>query len=346
MKVAIVLGEVAGGVLAHVRSVAGGLIDTGHTVEVAAPAGVLDALAIDGVRRVPVRIGVRPDPRADAATVRLLRGLRDADVVHAHGVRAGALTALARTGRPVVTTLHNAAPTTSGVNAAVFKLLLRVAVCSSAVVLSVSPDLDEPARRAGARDVRRAVIAAPDDVVAAPIPHEGFRAVCVGRLTAQKRIDLLIDAATLVDDVRWSVVGDGPDRPSLQARIDAGGAPVELLGRRDDVPRVLAAADVAVSTAAWEGQPVWLQEAVRAGLPVVAFDVGGIRETIGAAGVFVDFPHVEGIAGEVRRLAGDPAYRASRGAQVRAVAATLPTRRDEIDALIGLYESLTTPPMS
>lgn len=341
MKVAIVLGEVAGGVLAHVRSVAGGLIDTGHTVEVAAPAGVLDALAIDGVRRVPVRIGVRPDPRADAATVGLLRGLRDADVVHAHGVRAGALTALARTGRPLVTTLHNAAPTTSGVNAAVFKLLLRVAARGSAVVLTVSPDLDAPARRAGARDVRRAVVAAPDGALP-PKPHDGFRALCIGRLTVQKRIDLLIDAAALVDGVRWSVVGDGPDRASLQAQIDATGAPVQLLGHRDDVPRLLTAADVAVSTAAWEGQPVWLQEAVRAGLPVVTFDVGGIRETIGAAGHFVNFPDVEGIAGEVRRLAGDPAYLASRATQVRAVAATLPTRRDEIDALIGLYESLTT----
>ncbi|KYH44275.1 hypothetical protein AZH51_06920 [Branchiibius sp. NY16-3462-2] len=339
------LGEVAGGVLAHVRSVAGGLIDAGHAVDVAAPEGVLDELAVSGMGRVPVRIGERPDPRADASTVRTLRSLRDADVVHAHGVRAGALAALARTGRPLVTTLHNAAPTTSRVNAVLFALLLRVAAHGSAVVLTVSPDLEAPARRAGARDVRRAVIAAPAVAVPA-VSHEGFRAVCVGRLTTQKRIDLLIDAAGLVDGVTWSVVGDGPDRAALQAQIDAGDAPVELLGRRDDVPQLLAAADVAVSTAAWEGQPVWLQEAVRAGLPVVAFDVGGIRETIGAAGVFAQFPDVEGIAREVRRLAGDAAYLTSRRAQVRAVADTLPTRRDEIDALIRLYRSLTTAAMS
>lgn len=345
MKIAIVLGEVAGGVLAHVRSVAGGLLDAGHRVDVAAPPGVLDAVAVDGVHRVPVHIGERPDPRKDAATVRTLHTLRDADVVHAHGVRAGALAALAHTGHPVVTTLHNAAPTTSRLNAAVFGLLLRVAAHGSAVVLTVSPDLDEPARRAGARDVRRAVIAAPDTAVP-PAPHDGFRAICVGRLTAQKRIDLLIDVAALVEGVSWSVVGDGPDRGALQQQIDASGAPVELLGRRDDVPQLLAAADIAVSTAAWEGQPVWLQEAVRAGLPVVAFDVGGIRETIGAAGVFVDFPRVEGIASEVRRLAGDSAYLTSRRAQAQAVAATLPTRRDEIDALIGLYASLMTVSMS
>lgn len=345
MRVAIVLGEVAGGVLAHVRSVAAGLIDAGHTVDVAGPPGVLEVLGVEGVHWVPVRIGDRPDPRTDAATVRTLRTLRVADVVHAHGVRAGALAVLAHTGRPVVTTLHNAAPSTSRVNAALFSLLLRVAARGSAVVLTVSPDLDAPARRAGARDVRRAVIAAPESAVP-PIAHDGFRAICVGRLTAQKRIDLLVDAAGLVEDVTWSVVGDGPDRDDLQARIDATDAPVELLGRRDDVPQLLATADVAVSTAAWEGQPVWLQEAVRAGLPVVSFDVGGIRETIGAAGVFVHFPQVEGIAREVRRLAGDPAYLTSRRGQVHAVAATLPTRRDEIDALIGLYASLTTPSMS
>lgn len=339
------LGEVAGGVLAHVRSVARGLIDAGHTVDVAAPTGVLDALDVDGVRRVPVRIGDRPDPRADAATVRTLRTLSAADLVHAHGIRAGALAALARTGRPLVTTLHNAAPTTSRVNATLFALLLRVAAHGSSVVLTVSPDLDELARRAGARDVRRAVIAAPESA-RPPIAHDGFRAICVGRLTTQKRMDLLIDAAGLVDDVTWSVVGDGPDRAVLQARIDASDAPVELLGHRDDVPELLAGADVAVSTAAWEGQPVWLQEAVRARLPVVAFDVGGIRETIGGAGVFADFPDVGGIAREVRRLADDAAYRTSRCAQVRTAAASLPTRRDEIDALIRLYQSLTTAPMS
>lgn len=345
MRIALVLGQVGGGVLSHVRALTTSFEAGGHRVVVAAPLSVIER--IGSGEALPVQIGERPDPVADARTVRALRGLRgQVDVVHAHGVRAGALAALARPDAPLVTTLHNAAPTGSALTTRTFALLLRVAVRGSSVILAVSPDLQDSARAAGAVDVRRAVIAAPGSAVA-PVAHDGIRVICVGRLAAQKRIDLLIDAARSAGpELSWQVAGDGPERADLQAQIERTGAPVQLLGHCDDVPGLLAESDIAVSTAGWEGQPVWLQEAVRARLPVVAFDVGGIRETVGEAGVYLPFPQVAALADEVRRLAGDPAYRAERADLAQRVSAILPDERDQADALIRLYQSLTTVAMS
>src|SRR5699024_11335639 len=61
-------------------------------------------------------------------------------------------------------------------------------------------------------------------------------------------------------------------------------------GRRDDVPDLLASADVLVSTSAWEGQPINVQEALAAGVPVVATDVGGTGEVTGDAARLVPYP--------------------------------------------------------
>ena len=83
------------------------------------------------------------------------------------------------------------------------------------------------------------------------------------------------------------MAGDGPLRAPLQARIDAEHLPVRLLGHRDDVPDLLAAADVVVSSAVWEGQPVGIQEALHAGAAVVATDVGGTGAVVGDAALLV-----------------------------------------------------------
>ena len=71
---------------------------------------------------------------------------------------------------------------------------------------------------------------------------------------------------------------------------------MRLLGHRDDVPDLLAAADVVVSSAVWEGQPVGLQEALHAGAAVVATDVGGTAAVVGDAALLVP-PADAGLAG-------------------------------------------------
>ncbi len=164
--VLLVLGSSGGGIGRHVRSVAEGLAGRGVPVTVAAPASTLGTFAlaaVDGVQAAPVPIGERPHPLHDLATIRRLRALAaEAAVLHAHGLRAGALAVLACTGRatPVVVTLHNALVAT-GPTAVVYRGLERIVARRAAQVLVVSADLGERMRDLGAAAVQRALVPAP-----------------------------------------------------------------------------------------------------------------------------------------------------------------------------------------
>ena len=95
--------------------------------------------------------------------------------------------------------------------------------------------------------------------------------VSVGRLTEQKGFDLLLDAAAEVRETHFHVVGEGPLASSLLAGIQARGLGkrVRLLGRRDDVPELLAGANVLAMPSRFEGLPIVALEAMSLGLPVV-----------------------------------------------------------------------------
>ena len=141
-------------------------------------------------------------PRPSATIADLARG---ADVVHAHGLRAASLAVLAtaRTGVPVVSTLHNAAPTGT-LTRTVYAALERVVARGSSLVLGVSADLVERMERLGARRAALAVVAAPRPrhavrdrfAVRAALGVGGHTAlgVVVARLAPQKGLDLLLDA--------------------------------------------------------------------------------------------------------------------------------------------------------
>ena len=109
--------------------------------------------------------------------------------------------------------------------------------------------------------------------------------LAVGRLAAQKGFDTLIAAAA-----RWRgrrpepllvIAGTGPLAGDLSGQAAELGVDVRFLGSRDDVPGLLAAADVLALPSRWEGQPLILSEALRAGRPIVATDVGGVRDLAG-----------------------------------------------------------------
>jgi sugar transferase (PEP-CTERM/EpsH1 system associated) len=112
------------------------------------------------------------------------------------------------------------------------------------------------------------------------------RAVCVARLDPVKDHASLFRAARLVHDAepsfRLDVVGDGPERPRLEALVRELGLEdtVVFQGHRDDVETALAGADVFVLASTTEGISLTLLEAMAAGLPIVATDVGGNREVV------------------------------------------------------------------
>lgn len=355
LRILLVLGTSGGGVGRHVRDLAASLVAAGHAVIVAGPQTVQDTLdlAATGARFVAVPIAERPSPAVDARSVRTLRRLaRDADVVHAHGLRAGALAGLARRrgGPPLVVTLHNAL-VSRGAVAVAYGVLERIVARRADLVLGVSADLEERQRQLGARRVAAAVIAAPalpELTHSVEVVRGGLGigpatpvVVTVARLTAQKGLTSLLDAVDLLRDPATGpvvlVAGDGPARSVLQQRIDDELLPVRLLGWRRDVPELLAAADVAVSSAVWEGQPIWVQEALAVGCPLVATDVGGTARVVGDAAVLVPSGDPAALAGAVARLLADPGAREALRARALARAAELPDADDARDAALAAY---------
>jgi glycosyltransferase involved in cell wall biosynthesis len=143
----------------------------------------------------------------------------------------------------------------------------------------------------------------------------------VGMLRAEKAFDVLLDA---VDELRATVpglqlliVGYGDEEEALAARIvELGlGGNVRMLGHREDVPAVLAAADVAVLSSDREGMPISVIEYMEAGLPVVSTRVGGLPDMIddGVHGLLVPPRDPHALAAALGALLGDPDRRDAMG---------------------------------
>lgn len=120
------------------------------------------------------------------------------------------------------------------------------------------------------------------------IPDDRMVVVTVARFTPQKGYRHLLAAASEVltrfPDAVFVLIGDGPDKPAMEAlaaEIDIA-APVLFLGARDDVPDLLAAADVFVLASLFEGLPLVILEAMALALPIVATRIGGTSEALGA----------------------------------------------------------------
>ncbi|MFF4968077.1 glycosyltransferase family 4 protein [Streptomyces sp. NPDC001037] len=355
-----VLGGGNAGSSAHVRSLAEGLVARGVRVTVCAPAEADRAYDFTGTGADHVHVPRSSDP----ASVAVLRAAcADADLVHAHGLHASFRTVLALSGRgtPLVVTWHNRARA-EGARAHLLRLLERRVMRAAAVVLGTTSDLVDRARRSGARDARLAAVALPGrrrraDQDEADQERPKLRAelgatgrpllMAVGSLDRERGYDVLLDAARAwrgLDPVPLVVVaGEGPLRPGLQRRIEDEELPVRLVGRRDDVPELLAAADLALLTSRWESRSVLAQEALHAGVPLVATRVGGVPDLVGEAAELVPYGDAEALAAAVVRLLADPARRALLRERGPRQAATWPTEDETVAQVLSVYDELTQP---
>ncbi|MEP7017075.1 MAG: glycosyltransferase family 4 protein [Actinomycetota bacterium] len=362
MKVVMVLGRSSGGIAGHVAEIAADLSDHGVDVLV-----VTDPVTAQRFEPGLVRAwwpGSGEWFRTLTDFRRLRRLVSTSDVVHAHGLRAGALCVLVvrslrRQARPrIVVTLHNL-PVGRRSLLAMSAALERVVAHGSDVVMGVSGDLVERARAHGASLTARALVPAP---VRLPIGRTSAQVreslgvqegavllVTVARLAPQKGLDTLCDSSLLLKDrltagglpgisgLTWALAGDGPMSDHLAARIETEGLPVVALGRRDDVPDLLAAADLVVSTAVWEGQPLWLQEALALGAVIVATDVGGTREVTAAGAMLVPAGDPADLSRCIVDLLTDPPRRQALREAALERAHELPTTADVFAQLMSVY---------
>ncbi|GAA1363602.1 glycosyltransferase family 4 protein [Streptomyces beijiangensis] len=353
LNAVLVLGGGSAGSSAHVRSLAAGLVERGVRVTVCAPAALERSYDFIGAGARFVPVPRRSDPAAVAA---LRAACAGAGVVHAHGLNAAVRTTLALSGQrtPLVVTWHTRAHT-EGARDHLVRLMERRAARAAAVVLATSSDLVDRARSRGARDARLAPVAVPSPRLPADDAQSKARAelgavdrpllMAVGSLVAHRGYGTLLDAAA-----RWRsldplpllvIAGEGRERGAMQRRIEAEALPVRLIGSRDDIAELLAAADVAVLPSRWEARSLLAQEALRLGVPLVATAVGGVPELVGDAAELVPYGDAGALAERVASLLADPERRRRLAAAGRAQAAGWPTEDETVAQVLSVYDELT-----
>ena len=374
MRIVYALGTSTGGVGTHVRALARDMAAAGHEVGVIGPAATDEHFGfslLPGVRFACLELGTGIGV-GDAALIRrqriLLRSF-DAEVVHAHGFRAGLITLLTlRTlrSRPrFVLSLHNRA-SGQGLRAKIETRVEAMLARGADLVLGASTDLVDRAKDLGADDARFLPAAAPQ---VEPVSAEAAAAarsrlaaeygfdegavivLAVGRVARQKNYPMLVRALGRLGGAQSALVvliaGAADEAVLADVRTqyeELGPAsavpPLHFLGARDDIAELAATADVYVLTSVWEARALVLQEALISGKAIVATATGGSPGLVGDAGILVADDDDRALAEAVAELASDPARRAELGARARARAAELPDEREVADKLVSLYTEL------
>ncbi|MER5213348.1 glycosyltransferase family 4 protein [Streptomyces sp. NPDC002838] len=355
-----VLGGGNAGSSAHVRSLASGLVARGVRVTVCAPVEADRTYDFTGAGAEHVHVPRSSDPASVAA---LRAACANADLVHAHGLHASFRAVLALSGRrtPLIVTWHDRAYA-EGARAHLVRLLERRVVKAASVVLGTTSALVDRARRTGARDARLAAVALPGPRRAVePEDPDRLRPkvraelgaigrpllMAVGSLDRYRGYDMLLDATRAwrrLDPVPLVVIaGEGPLRGELQRRIEDEGLPVRLIGLREDITELLAAADLALLPSGGDSRSVLAHEAFHARVPLVATGAGGIPELVGDAAELVPPGDPEAFADTVVRLLGDPERRELLAEKGVRQAATWPSEDETVAQVLSVYDELTQP---
>ncbi|HEU5243435.1 MAG TPA: glycosyltransferase family 4 protein [Gaiellaceae bacterium] len=286
-----------------------------------------EALERQGLRMHFIGMHSRLDLRGLARAYRLWR-LRP-DIVFTSSVDAQVLGRLvaARAGAAHITVEHGGAGLPRSLHR---RMLVRgVAPRIDRVVAVSATQLDE-LRTLGFRADRITVI---PNGIPAPVParpREGVRAelglaedevlaLLVATLRPEKRADLFVEAVRRAygrePRLRGVIAGGGPELERVRSLAAQEPGVVSVLGERDDVPDLIAAADVVCLTSTFEGLPMTVLEAMALSRPVVASKVGGIPDAItdGRTGLLIPTGDSEAFADALVVLTSDPDLRRSMG---------------------------------
>jgi glycosyltransferase involved in cell wall biosynthesis len=318
-----------GGPATHGPDFAAFLRDRGHEVRVVTM-GDHDPTE----RPVPVESVSRGRPfivRYPQVAVAGFRLARRADVVYATATYAAAAAASAAARRPLVAKLVSdpayerarryglfsgsleAFQSDSSARVLPLKRLRTASLRRARRLVVPSRYLAEIAAEWGLDRSRIEVLTnpAPPPIDVEPMPLEPGTFVFVGRLTEQKALPVALAAIAEVDGARLALVGDGPERASLERRVsELGlGERVKFLGSlsRDEALRYLAGARAALLSSAWENLPHAAVEALAVGTPVVSTSVGGVPEVVhdGENGLLVPPNDVAALAAALRAMLTD-----------------------------------------
>lgn len=346
MRVLIVSGiwpPDVGGPASHAPSVAEFLVSRGHTVEV-----VVTADREPGRRPYPVRWTSRRIPvglRHLHALVLVARRSLRADVIYATGMfgRSGIAARLTRTpivvkltGDPAFERLRARGAVGGDVDtfqaggggrgARALRALRNDGVRRAAHVYAPSSYLAQLAIGWGASPTRVSVLpnpgpasgelpTSPREELRARFRLDGPALAFAGRLTAQKSLDVLVQALARCEGVSLLIAGAGEEAGPTSVLVERLGLAgrVRLLGplERAGVLELFAAADATVLSSSWENFPHTVVESLAVGTPVIATSVGGVPEVVhdGENGLLVPPGDPAALAAAITRYLGDAALR-------------------------------------
>jgi glycosyltransferase involved in cell wall biosynthesis len=298
--------------------------------------------------------GWRMPPANVAAFARLVAHLRRArpDVLHAflfHSYVAAA--PAARLARVPILVAGRRGLADGKAGRPMLRAVERVATHLTDLLVANAQAVADDARRA--EKVRRDKVVVvrnglPDSAFAScpPADLRSTRPVllCVASLRTYKGHRYLLDAVARLKarglPCTLALAGDGPERSTLEDQAVRLGIDVRFLGIRADVDRLLARADVAVLPSLEEGMSNAVMEAMAAGRPIVATDVGGTRELLQGRGVLVPPAEPEALADGIEQVLTDPGWATRLGRLARAWSREHLLADAMIDRHIRIYREL------
>ncbi len=361
-RILMVMRPGKGGAFAHVTQLCGALSARDHQVAVCGPHA--DKAAGLAAEVLPVEI-VRPlsptgDARAIAGVMAAVRRFRP-DLIHAHGSKGGVIARLSRVVRPrtpLVFTPHQYAFENyfdGGGRRVAYEAIERVLAPLATRVIGVCEAERRLAATIGPGRRTRLVYngieplpRVPPDPRLAALRERGPTVVAVAELHPRKGIPTLLEAMPKVLGAHPSatavIAGGGEERQRLEAMArDLGlGDSVRFLGHVDDVPAVLAGADVFVNPAWAEAFPYSVIEAMSVGVPIVATDVGGTGEAIRPAetGMLVPPREPEPLGRAITVLLEDRETACMYGERAAMLARERFTLERMVEGVLGVYAEL------
>jgi glycosyltransferase involved in cell wall biosynthesis len=264
-----------------------------------------------------------------AGLIRLARAVSDYELLHIHGDSAALVSLPVISRRPTVITLNGAhlLRRSEGLRGAAVRAGLRAAFRRSDAVIAVSEAELHSARDLSSGAARLELVhnGVPEPAGVGEDERRAAReglglqantltALFVAELAERKQP---VQFAQAVERARVAhpelvglLAGDGPLGPEIEARAGEG---VRLLGHRESVRELLAAADVFVLPSLWEGLAFAVLEAMAMGVPVIVSDGPGNPDAVGDAGLVFPAGDVAAMTEALERMAGDAGLRESLG---------------------------------
>ena len=363
MKIAYLItrAEPIGGAQIHVRDLAISVRALGHapTVMTGGTGPFVDSLRAEGVpvrilNNLTVPIGPLRDVRAFGEIRTALQELKP-DLVTTHSSKAGILGRMAARslGIPAVFTAHGWAftPGIPSSHAAVYRRIERLAGPLSSRIITVS-EFDRRLALAARITSSDRLVTVHNGIqdIAPELRAEPRRAparlVMVARFEPQKDHSTLFRALAGLRDKQWTLdlVGNGPlmgEMQALASELEIS-SHIRFLGQRMDVDRLLAEAQVSLLVTNWEGFPLSVLESMRAGLPVIASQVGGIDEAVqqGQTGYLVPRGEVNQLRERIAQLLADSELRQCLGSNGRNRFLQNFTLGEAVSRTVAVYRSV------